>query len=92
MKTSTINMKTETELKRRAEQFAKNTGMSLSDVVNLSLRETLNRGRIVVEEPLIPNVRTARELKQAVRDAKRGRNVSKAFSSTREMDEYLDRL
>ncbi len=92
MKTATINLKTETELKRRAEQFAKNTGMSLSDVVNLSLRETLNRGRIVVEEPLIPNVRTARELARAVRDAKRGRNVSKAFSSTREMDEYLDRL
>ena len=92
MKTAIITGKTEPELKRRAEKFARDTGMSLSDVVNLSLRQAVNLGRIVIEKPLMPNAKTARQLAAGLKDIKAGENLSPVFGLTSEMDAYLDRL
>ncbi len=92
MKTAIITVKTEPELKRRAEEFARGTGMSLSDVVNFSLRQAISHGRIVIERPLAPNHKTAKKLKASLKDIKAGRGLSPAFRSAAEMDDYLNRL
>lgn len=92
MKTATINVKTESSLKRRAQAFAKSTGMSLSDIVNLSLRQVVNDGRITIEESLTPNSATAGELRKIEKDIKRGKGLSKVFVSAKEMDAHLDNL
>ena len=92
MKTAIITVKTHPELKRRAELFARGTGMSLSDVVNLSLRQTIARGNITIEEPYVPNKKTAKELRASLKDIKAGRNLSQAFDSGKDMDSYLDNL
>jgi len=92
MKTAVITVKTYPELKRRAEQFARGTGMSLSDVVNLSLRQTINQGSITIEEPYVPNKKTAKELGASLKDIKAGKNLSPVFSSAKEMDGYLNAL
>jgi len=68
MKTAIINVKTEVSLKRRAQAFARSTGMSLSDVVNLSLRQVINQGELVVREQpgkyLIQAIKEARQERQ----------------------------
>ncbi len=92
MKTAIITVKTEPELKHRAEKFARATGMSLSDVVNLSLQQTISLGRIVIEQPFIPNTKTAKQLRVNLKDIKTGKNLSPLFRSAAEMDAYLDRL
>lgn len=92
MKNAIITVKTESELKRRAEEFARGTGMSLSDVVNLSLRQTISLGRIVIEKPLKPNTKTRKKLLVALKNIKTGKNLSPIFRSGKEMDNYLDRL
>lgn len=81
MKSATINLKTEPELKKRAELFAKRTGMSLSDVINLSLRQTLNNGQIIIQEPLVPNSKTAKRLKAASKDSQSNKNISPKFDN-----------
>ncbi|MEK7618031.1 MAG: type II toxin-antitoxin system RelB/DinJ family antitoxin [Patescibacteria group bacterium] len=71
MKTATINIKTEPALKRRAQAFAQNAGMSLSDIVNLSLRQVVNSGAIVIhEEP-------SEYLKEAIKEARQERQQGK---------------
>ena len=92
MKTAIITIKTEPELKRRADEFARATGMSLSGVVNLSLRQVVNLGRIVIEKPLVPNAKTAKKLRVSLTDIKAGKHLSPVFNSASEMDAYLDRL
>jgi antitoxin component of RelBE/YafQ-DinJ toxin-antitoxin module len=92
MKTAIITIKTEPELKRRAEEFAVGTGMSLSDVVNFSLRHTITTGRIVIEKALMPNAKTSKKLRDALNDIKAGKNLSPVFGSAAKMDAYLDNL
>jgi len=92
MKTAVITVKTEPELKRRAEKFARSAGMSLSDIVNLSLRQTVTAGRIVVGRPLVPNLKTASSLDMSLKDIKSGNKLSPVFNTPAEMDDYLDRL
>ena len=90
MKTAIITVKTEPELKRRAEEFASGTGMSLSDVVNFSLRQTISMGRIVIEKSFVPNAKTAKKLTIALKDIKAGKKLSPVFGSAAKMDDYLD--
>ena len=75
MKTAIITVKTEPALKRSVEEFARGTGMSMSDVVNLSLRQVIRLGKIVIEKPLIPNSRTAKKLRASLKDIKAGKKV-----------------
>jgi addiction module RelB/DinJ family antitoxin len=75
MKT-TINVKTDISLKRRAQAFARSTGMSLSDIVNLSLRQTVDQGKITVGESAEPN----EYLKSAIKQA-RGQRKSGQYKS-----------
>ena len=76
MKTATINVKTESSLKRRAQAFARSTGMSLSDIVNLSLRQTFEQGKITIRELAEPS----EYLKSAIKQA-RGQRKSGQYKS-----------
>ena len=90
MKTATINVKTEPELKRRAQAFAKSTGMSLSDVVNLSLRQTVNRGDLVVSEAFNPS----EYLKKAIGEARnqKHKGAYKSFKNPQEAVNFIRNL
>lgn len=92
MKTAIMTVKTEPELKRRAEKFARGAGMSLSDIVNLSLRQTVDLGRIVIEESLMPNAKTAKSLDASLKNIKTGKNLSPVFKTAAAMDAYLAKL
>ena len=92
MKSAIITVKTEPALKLSVEEFARGTGMSLSDVVNFSLRQVVSRGRIVIEKPFEPNAKTAKSLRASIKALKTGKGLSPIFHSTSEMDDYLDKL
>jgi len=55
-----ITVKIDAKLKKDAQKLAKNLGLSLSAIVENKLREVVNERRVVFEEPLVPNKRTAK--------------------------------
>lgn len=84
-KTGVLNVRTDEKIKRQAQKAAKELGIPLSVVVNASLR-TFIRDRRIELEPLLPNVRTAREL-----DAARKEPRGKIFDSAQELFDEIDR-
>lgn len=85
-----INVKTEKALKEQAKLVARELGLSLSDVVNESLRQMVKNRE--VRFSAIPRMTPELEvlLGKIEEDIKNGRNISPVFGSAKEMDEYLD--
>ncbi len=65
-----INVRTEPAIKKAAQRAAKELGVSLSTVVNASLREFVRNPRIELA-PLVPNARTARMLDAILKEKRR---------------------
>lgn len=81
MATKTIlNVRTDSSVKRAAQKAAKDLGVSLSVVVNASLREFVRNPRLELE-PLVPNARTRRALQSARKDAAK----EKVFNSIEDL-------
>ena len=87
-----LNVKVEREIKKQAQELAGNLGIPLSFVVNAYLRRFINEREIYIGMPLRPTKKFAARLKKIDADIKVGRNLSPAFSSIEEMDNYLNRL
>jgi len=85
-----LNVKTEKMLKKRAKKVARQLGLSLSDVVNESLRQMVKNRE--VRFSAIPKMTPELEvlLGKVDEDIKRDRNISPIFASAKKMDEYLD--
>ena len=92
MQTAIINIKSDPKLKKEAQRVAGNLGLPLGTVINNYLRLFVLEKRVEFKHPLMPNKKTARELRAAIRDIKVGRNMSPAFTTTKEMNDYLDSL
>ena len=81
MTTKTIlNVRTDAVVKRAAQKAAKELGVSLSVVVNASLREFVRNPRLELE-PLVPNVKTRRALQGARKEVEK----SKVFDSIEDL-------
>ena len=86
-----IIFKIDRKLKDKAVKKARKEGISLTDFYKLATKSFIG-GRLdvgLVQAPEIPNARTARELQQAIRDVKAGRNLSPAFGNARDAIAYL---
>jgi len=87
-----INIKTEKEIKENAQKIAKDLGISLSDVVNASLRNFIKTRE--VHFSAVP--RMTEELERFIgrfeKDIKDGKNMSPVLSSEKEINEYLNNL
>lgn len=81
MKTAIINVKSTPSIKKSAEAFSKELGLSLSDLVNLSLKQTLATRRIVIDAREEPNEETKQVLREGARGAKKFASVDEAFAS-----------
>lgn len=81
-----LNVKIDPELKRAAQETAKQLGLPLSTVVSAELREFVRTRSITISDPprLRPEVEA--ELLALSERARRGEDVSPAFT---EMDEAL---
>ena len=86
---TTIHIKTDKAIKKRAEQFASQNGITLTALINIALRQVLTEKRLVIGEPLVPNAKTGKLLLQRSADAKKGKNMSPAFTDPKKALDWL---
>jgi len=88
MATTMLNIKIDAKLKKEAQKFAKSVGLPLSVILNNYLRQLVIERRVVFEEPLVPNEKTAKILDEAIKDIEEGKNLIK-FKNKKELDDFL---
>lgn len=84
-----VTVKIDAKLKHEAQRLAKSMGLSLSAIVENKLKEVIRERRVVFEEELVPNKKTARQLEQIEADIKAGKNISPVFDSVDDMFTHL---
>ena len=85
-----INIKADIDVKKRAQKIPKELGIPLSTIINAYLKQLGREQRINFMIPLRPNKKTAKLLRRASKDYRERKNISHAFSTAEEMDEYLN--
>jgi len=85
-----INIKANKEVKLEAQRLAKKLGLSLSDVMNASLRNFIRTREVRVSD--IPHMTPELErlVEIAERDRKAGKNISPILKTPAEVGRYLD--
>jgi hypothetical protein len=88
----TIIFKIDKKLKEKAQKQAKKGGFSLTDYyrnVTVPLAEGKVTMGVIPQKEEKFNAKTAREMRQALKDIKEGKNLSPAFKTIEEMKKYL---
>ena len=88
MKTA-LNIKTDREVKYKAQKIAKDIGLPLSAVVNAYLKEFVRERavRFCVEPEIRPEV--GKLLRKASKDYKNKKNISKPFKNVKDALAFL---
>ena len=87
-----INIKTEKEVKNRAQKLAKEMGLSLSAIINAYLRQFVRNKEICFSTAPKMSPELESLLSRIEFDIQRNRNISKNFSSSKNINEYLNSL
>lgn len=87
-----IHFKTDREVKENAQKIALELGLNLSDVINASLRNFIRTREVYFSD--IPRITPEFEklLGKIDEDIKNKRSLAGPFSTSEEMDNYLDSL
>ncbi|MBI3442445.1 MAG: type II toxin-antitoxin system RelB/DinJ family antitoxin [Candidatus Sungbacteria bacterium] len=85
-----ISIKTDVEVKRGIQRIAEEIGIPLSTIINAYFKRLLRERRVDFVLPLIPNKKTAKLLRQAHEDYKRGVNISPLFENADDAIAYLE--
>src|SRR5437868_5938086 len=90
MRTASILIKTDPQIKARAQKTAQMMGLNLTSVINRYLKHFIETKTITFRvDDEIPNAKTAKLLKESEEDVQAGRVI--AFNSKREELDFLDR-
>ena len=83
METANVQIRMDAALKKEAEETLKSMGLTMSAAVTLYFRQVVNQRRIPFEivAPDVPNDTT----RKAMKDAERGKNLSRSFDTVDEM-------
>ena len=87
-----INIKADKEVKEKAQKLAKELGLPLSTVINASLKQFIRSRELYFSVAPKMSPRLEKILGVVERDIGAKKNMSPAFSSAKEMDDYLDSL
>ena len=87
-----INIKTEKDIKIKAQKVAKELGLPLGTVLNAYLREFIRTKKASFSIPPQMTLRLEKLISRVEKDIKAGRNLSPVFTTAEEMDDYLDNL
>ena len=87
-----INIKADKEVKEKAQKLAKELGLPLSTVINASLKQFIRSRELYFSVTPKMSPRLEKILGVVERDIGAKKNMSPAFSSAKEMDDYLDSL
>lgn len=90
--TTVIHIKADKEVKENAQKAARDLGLTLSDVINASLRNFIRTREITFSD--VPQMTPELEklLDRVYEDIEYNRNLSPAFKTAKEANEYLDSL
>lgn len=85
-----LNVKTDKDVKERAQALAKHLGIPLSTVVNIQLKSFIETGELHIsrEPELRPEVKA--ELKAAIAEVKAGIGLSPVFANVPDMVKWLE--
>ena len=86
-----INIKTDKEVKKNAQELAQKLGLSLSAVINASLRNFIRTREVYFSD--IPRMTPEFEklLGKVEEDIKKGRNLSPSFDNMDDAIAYLEK-
>jgi len=89
MAKTTINIKADKEIKKKAQRVARDLGMPLSTVINAYLNQFIRTKEVhfYLEGELKPSVK--KRLDRLQKEALEGKNLSPTFRTSQEMDAYL---
>lgn len=87
-----INIKTDKEIKKNAQELASQLGLTLSDVLNASLRNFIRTREVYFSAIPRMTPEFERILGKIDRDIKEGKNLSPAFRNMKDATDYLDSL
>jgi addiction module RelB/DinJ family antitoxin len=91
MNTAVINIKTQPEVKLKAQAIARDLGLSLSSLINAYLKQFVKTKKVTFSlDDEIPNKRTIAIMKQAEIDYKKG-NTSPGFKTGEEAVAWLEK-
>ena len=93
-KKTMMNIKIDSDLKKKAQKVAKSFGLPLSTVVSRKLEEFVENEKLVFEKPLVPNKKTAKLIKESIKNYEEGKmeNFSEPFYSVEDVFNYLKKL
>ena len=85
-----LNIKTDIEVKKRAQEIARAIGLPLSTVVNAYLKEFISKEEVTfsVAQQIRPEVEKV--LLQASKDCKNGENIIGPFQNTKDLMKSLN--
>ncbi len=87
-----LNVKTDREVKKKAQKTAKELGVPLSLVVNTYLKMFIRDKEVLISNAPRMTPKLEKNIRRAELDLKSGKNIVGPFSTGKEMDEYLDSL
>lgn len=87
-----IHIKADKEVKENAQEAAAALGLSLSDVINASLRNFIRTRQVIFSDIPVMTPELEKLLDRVEDDIKNKRNLIGPFSTPEEMDKYLDSL
>jgi addiction module RelB/DinJ family antitoxin len=89
MAKTVINIKADKEVKKNAQKAAEELGLSLSDVVNASLRNFINTREVYFSHIPRMTPELERLLGLTEKDIHQKKNLSRIFSHKEEVEKYL---
>jgi len=87
-----IYIKADKEVKENAQKAAKDLGLSLSDVINASLRNFIRSRQVVFSDTAVMTPELEKLLDTVEEDIKHNRNFSPDLKTAKEASDYLDSL
>ena len=86
-----IHVKANKEVKENAQKLAAKLGLSLSDVINASLRNFLQTRTVVFTDIPTMTPQLEKKLDRIEKDIKEGKNLSPEFKNMDEAIDYLEK-
>lgn len=90
--TTVIHIKADKEVKENAQKAARDLGLTLSDVINASLRNFIRTREVIFSDIPVMTPELEKLLDRVEEDIKYNRNLSPSFKTAKEMNDYLDSL
>jgi len=86
---SIITLKTDTEVKKTAQKLAEDLGLTLSAVVNASLRQFIRDSGVHFSKSYVMTPELEKIIGKAEKDREAGKNISPVFDNQKDMLKWL---